>query len=68
MSIRLYVGTIGCYYETMDWNGYRGWLTNDATSTVYFIRTVLNSAVPLKKGDSVTYSLNDGKEAINVTT
>ena len=66
-NIRLYAGTIGSFYETIDVDGYRGWLTNDATDKVYKILRVMNSSIPLHKGDSVTYSLNNKKEAINVT-
>ncbi len=66
--IRLYAGTIGCIYQAMDYSGYRGWLSNTATGDIFKIRTILNAAFPLTEGDSVTYSLNEDNEAINVTT
>lgn len=64
-KLRIYTGTIGCIYETIDYNGYRGWLTNNVTGDVYKIKSIVNSSFPLDTGDTVTYLL-DGKVAINV--
>ena len=58
-------GTVGCFYETIDFHGYRGWLTDDATSIVYMIKEVRNDSIPLIKGDSVYFFLKK-KIAFNV--
>ncbi len=62
---KVHLGTVGCFYERMDFEGYQGWLTDAATDTVYKIRGVRNDSNPLKKGDAVYFFLS-GKIAHNV--
>lgn len=64
-NLRLYTGTIGCIYDSIDYDGYRGWLTNSTTGDVYKIKTIAGSPTALDTGDTVTYSLKN-KLAINV--
>jgi len=59
------LGTVGCFYETIDFNGYRGWLTDSSTNIVHKIEEVRNDSIPLIKGDSVYFFLR-GKVAFNV--
>ena len=64
-TVKRYSGTVGAFYENIDFYGYRGWLTCTATSKVYKFKTVINSSIPLETGDSVYYYLKGG-EAVNV--
>ncbi len=64
-SVKQYAGTVGAFFKTRNYKGYRGWLTNDTSGDVVKIKGIRNDSVPLVKGDTVYYILK-GKYAYNV--
>lgn len=61
----LHLGTVGCFYDVIDFNGYRGWLTDASTNKVYKIKEIRNDSIPLIQGAAVYYCL-EGDIAFNV--
>lgn len=64
-TVRIYTGTIGCIYDSIDYEGYRGWLKNSA-GDVFKIKSIVGDPADLDTGDTVTYLL-EGKVAVNVS-